>query len=112
MLTFTFGGHGERLSALAASALATTAGGAKQVAFLHAKLYLVTRWIFEAQRIAVELPAAAKTKAAMTTARHNHAATVADFCEPFATSRDIVGPLRDDRVHFWSDRLASLGAKK
>jgi hypothetical protein len=37
----------------------------QQVTFVHRKLYIVTCWIFEAQRIAVKLPSVAKPKAAI-----------------------------------------------
>jgi hypothetical protein len=37
----------------------------QQRTFVHCKLYTVTSWIFEAQRIAVKLPSVAKPKAAM-----------------------------------------------
>ena len=33
--------------------------------FVHGKLYIVTGWIFEAPRIAIELPPGAKSKAAI-----------------------------------------------
>ena len=36
----------------------------QQVKFHHGKFYIVTSWIFETQRIAVELPSVAKPKAA------------------------------------------------
>ena len=37
----------------------------QQGTFVHCKLYIVTGWIFEAQRIAIKLPSVAKPKAAI-----------------------------------------------
>jgi hypothetical protein len=37
----------------------------QQGTFVHCKFYIVTGWIFEAQRIAVKLPSVAKPKAAI-----------------------------------------------
>src|SRR5215468_9248355 len=37
----------------------------QQRKFHHGKFYIVTSWIFETQRLAVELPSVAKPKAAM-----------------------------------------------
>jgi hypothetical protein len=57
----------------------------EQSTLVHGQRYIATSRIYEAQRIAVELPPAGKPKAAMISIVPQHGLNVVEFCNSFIT---------------------------